>query len=78
MAIRRFPYRTSVYFIGPLKPSVIRIANPGVGIGGRPVVAYGAWSLLHIKGQLEEEFKPDNIQIKWTFARGAGPSAERC
>jgi sulfonate transport system substrate-binding protein len=56
------------------KPSVIRIANPGVGIGGRPVVAYGAWSLLHIKGQLEEEFKPDNIQIKWTFARGAGPA----
>jgi sulfonate transport system substrate-binding protein len=56
------------------KPSVIRIANPGVGIGGRPVVAYGAWSLLHIKGQLEEEFKPDGIQIKWTFARGAGPA----
>jgi sulfonate transport system substrate-binding protein len=56
------------------KPSIIRIANPGVGIGGRPVVAYGAWSLLHIKGQLEEEFKPDNIQIKWTFARGAGPA----
>jgi sulfonate transport system substrate-binding protein len=56
------------------KPSVIRIANPGVGIGGRPVVAYGAWSLLHIKGQLEEEFKPDGIQVKWTFARGAGPA----
>lgn len=56
------------------KPTVIRIANPGVGIGGRPVVAYGAWSLLHIKGQLEEEFKSDNIQIKWTFARGAGPA----
>ena len=56
------------------KPSVIRIANPGVGIGGRPVVAYGAWSLLHIKGQLEEEFKADGIQIKWTFARGAGPA----
>ena len=28
------------------KPSVIRVANPGVGIGGRPVVAYGAWSLV--------------------------------
>ena len=56
------------------KPSVIRIANPGVGIGGRPVVAYGAWSLLHIKGQLEEEFKADGIQVKWTFARGAGPA----
>ena len=56
------------------KPTVIRIANPGVGIGGRPVVAYGAWSLVHIKGQLEEEFKPDGIQIKWAFARGAGPA----
>jgi sulfonate transport system substrate-binding protein len=56
------------------KPAVIRIANPGVGIGGRPVVAYGAWSLVHIKGQLEEEFKPDGIQVKWTFARGAGPA----
>lgn len=56
------------------KPSVIRIANPGVGIGGRPVVAYGAWSLLHIKGKLEDEFKADGIQVKWTFARGAGPA----
>lgn len=56
------------------KPTVIRIANPGVGIGGRPVVAYGAWSLVHIKGQLEEEFKPDGIKVTWTFARGAGPA----
>lgn len=56
------------------KPKVIRIANPGVGIGGRPVVAYGAWSLLHIKGLLEEEFKADGIPVTWTFARGAGPA----
>ena len=56
------------------KPSVIRIANPGVGIGGRPVVAYGAWSLLHIKGQLEDEFRSDGIKVQWTFARGAGPA----
>jgi sulfonate transport system substrate-binding protein len=56
------------------KPSIIRIANPGVGIGGRPVVAYGAWSLLHIKGQLEDEFKKDGIKVQWTFARGAGPA----
>jgi sulfonate transport system substrate-binding protein len=53
---------------------VIRIANPGVGIGGRPVVGYGAWSLLHIKGQLEDEFKKDGIKVQWTFARGAGPA----
>jgi sulfonate transport system substrate-binding protein len=56
------------------KPSIIRIANPGVGIGGRPVVAYGAWSLLHIKGQLEDEFRKDGIKVRWTFARGAGPA----
>jgi sulfonate transport system substrate-binding protein len=56
------------------KPPAIRIANPGVGIGGRPVVAYGAWSLLHIKGILEDEFKPDGIPVTWTFARGAGPA----
>jgi len=56
------------------KPAIIRVANPGVGIGGRPVVAYGAWSLLHIKGVLEDEFKPDGIPVTWTFARGAGPA----
>lgn len=56
------------------KPAAIRIANPGVGIGGRPVVAYGAWSLLHIKGILEDEFKSDGIPVTWTFARGAGPA----
>jgi sulfonate transport system substrate-binding protein len=56
------------------KPLVIRIANPGVGNGGRPVVAYGAWSLLHIKGVLEDEFKADGIPVTWTFARGAGPA----
>jgi sulfonate transport system substrate-binding protein len=56
------------------KPAVIRIANPGVGIGGRPVVATGPWSLLHIKGVLEEEFKPDGIRVEWTFLRGAGPA----
>lgn len=60
--------------LGEDKPAVIRIANPGVGIGGRPVVAYGAWSLLHIKGVLEDEFKADGIPVTWTFARGAGPA----
>lgn len=55
------------------KPAIIRVANPGVGIGGRPVVAYGPWSLLHIKGILEQEFKPDGIPVQWTFVRSAGP-----
>jgi sulfonate transport system substrate-binding protein len=56
------------------KPAVIRIANPGVGIGGRPVVGSSPWSLLHIKGILEAEFKPDGIPVEWTFLRGAGPA----
>jgi sulfonate transport system substrate-binding protein len=64
--------------IGPVraeeKPAVIRIANPGVGIGGRPVVATGPWSLLHIQGVLENEFKADGIRVEWTFLRGAGPA----
>ncbi len=57
----------------PRKNGHHSIANPGVGIGDRPVVACSAWSLLH-QGQLEEEFRPDGIEIKWTFARGAGPA----
>jgi hypothetical protein len=32
-------------------PSVIRVANPGVGIGNRPVVGGSAWSLLQLLGQ---------------------------
>lgn len=38
------------------------------------MVAYGAWSLVHIQGLLEKEFKPDGIEVEWTFARGAGPA----
>src|SRR3978361_1734677 len=56
------------------KPAVIRIANPGVGIGGRPGVGSSPWALLHIRGILEEEFKADGIKVEWTFLRGAGPA----
>src|SRR5262245_51464144 len=56
------------------RPEVIRIANPGVGIGNRPVVGGSAWSLVHLRGMLEDEFKPDGIRITWTFLRGAGPA----
>jgi sulfonate transport system substrate-binding protein len=55
-------------------PTVIRIAIPGVGIGNRPVVGGEALSTAHIRGALEEEFKPDNIRIEWSFLRGAGPA----
>lgn len=56
------------------KPAVIRIANPGVGVGNRPVVGGSSASVLHLRGMLEEEFKPDGIKIEWAFLRGAGPA----
>jgi sulfonate transport system substrate-binding protein len=56
------------------KPSVIRIAYPGVGIGNRPFVGGNSTALLHLKGLLEEEFKKDGIEVRWTFLRGAGPA----
>jgi sulfonate transport system substrate-binding protein len=45
-----------------------------VGIGNRPVVGGSPWSLLHLRGTLESEFKPDATQVTWTFLRGAGPA----
>jgi sulfonate transport system substrate-binding protein len=56
------------------KPSVIRIAFPGVGVGNRPFVGGHSTAVLHLKGLLDEEFKKDGIQIAWTFLRGAGPA----
>jgi sulfonate transport system substrate-binding protein len=55
-------------------PSVIRLANPGVGVGNRPVVGGSSSAIMHLKGMLEEEFKPDGIAINWSFLRGAGPA----
>lgn len=56
------------------KPEVIRVATPGVGIGNRPVVGGSVWAVVHLRGLLEEEFKPDGIKIAWNFLRGAGPA----
>jgi sulfonate transport system substrate-binding protein len=56
------------------KPSVIRVAFPGVGIGNRPFVGGGGAANLHLKGLLEQEFKADGIKIEWSFLRGAGPA----
>jgi len=56
------------------KPSVIRVAFPGVGIGNRPFVGGGPAANLHLKGILEQEFKADGIKVVWTFLRGAGPA----
>ena len=56
------------------KPSVIRISNPGVGIGNRPVVGGSSWSVVNLRGLLEDEFKPDGTKVAWTFLRAAGPA----
>jgi sulfonate transport system substrate-binding protein len=55
-------------------PSEIRISNPGVGVGNRPVVGGSAIATMHLRGLLEEEFKADGIKITWMFLRGAGPA----
>jgi sulfonate transport system substrate-binding protein len=55
-------------------PSVIRVAYPGVGVGNRPVVGGNSATTVHLRGMLEEEFRKDNIQIVWSFLRGAGPA----
>jgi sulfonate transport system substrate-binding protein len=56
------------------KPTEIRIAVPGVGIGNRPVTGGSATSTAHLRGMLEEEFRKDGIKVTWTFLRGAGPA----
>jgi sulfonate transport system substrate-binding protein len=56
------------------KPSVIRVAYPGIGIGNRPAVGGSSTAVLHLRGMLEDEFKADGIQVKWSFLRGAGPA----
>jgi len=56
------------------KPKVIRIGYPSVGVGNRPVAQGSALATAHIRGAIEEEFKPDGITIQWNFLRGAGPA----
>ena len=55
-------------------PTVIRMFNPGSGVGNRPYVGGSSFVTMHLKGMLEDEFKKDGIQIKWTFLPGAGPA----
>jgi len=56
------------------KPTIIRIGYPGVGVGNRPAASGNAVATAHLKALFDDEFKKDNIQIKWTFLRGAGPA----
>lgn len=56
------------------KPKEIRIAFSGAGAGGRPLSGGSSLATAHLHGALEEEFKKDNIKIKWYFNVGAGPA----
>lgn len=55
-------------------PKVIRIGYPGVGIGNRPFVGGGTFSVLHGLGWLESEFRNEGIKVDFTFFKGAGPA----
>jgi len=55
-------------------PSIIRIGFPSVGVGNRPIVGGSPPATVHLRGLLEEEFKPEGIKIQWNFLRGAGPA----
>lgn len=55
-------------------PATINIAFSGVGLGGKPQVGSVYIATAHARGMLEEEFRPDNIQIRWHFFKGAGPA----
>jgi sulfonate transport system substrate-binding protein len=55
-------------------PTVIRMGYPGVGVGNRPAASGNAVATMHLRGMLEDEFRPDGIQIQWSFLRGAGPA----
>lgn len=56
------------------KPKEIRFGFPQVGVGARPIATGSALATAHLRGAMEEEFKPDGIAISWNFLKGAGPA----
>jgi len=56
------------------KPAEIRIAFSSAGASGRPLAGGSSLATSHLHAALEEEFKKDNIKIKWFFNVGAGPA----
>jgi len=56
------------------KPTTIRIGFPGAGTGGRPLPTSGFTANVVFQGELEKEFKADNIKIEWKYYVGAGPA----
>ncbi len=56
------------------KPKEIRIAFSSAGASGRPLAGGSSLATTHLHAALEEEFKKDDIKIKWFFNVGAGPA----
>lgn len=56
------------------KPTTIRIGFPGAGTSGRPLPTSGYTANVVFLGELENEFKADNIKIEWKYYVGAGPA----
>ena len=57
----------------PLK--TIRIGIATGGVGSNPIRHGGTTTALaYTDGALEEAFRKDGIEIKWTFFKGAGPA----
>ncbi|URI11123.1 ABC transporter substrate-binding protein [Aquincola tertiaricarbonis] len=56
------------------QPTVIRIGSPELGTGDKGFSGANPLSVVRARGWLEEEFRKDNIQVEWTFFRGAGPA----
>jgi sulfonate transport system substrate-binding protein len=62
----------SAHAAAPEKPKVINFGIAATGVGGRPFVGGGAYSVAHVKRYLEQEFEKDGIQVQWHFFKNAG------
>jgi len=56
------------------KPTTIRIGFPNAGTSGRPLPTTGYTANVVFLGELEKEFKADNIKLEWKYYVGAGPA----
>lgn len=54
------------------KPPAIRIGIAATGVGGRPFVGGGPFSVAHVNRYLEQEFEKDGIPVEWHFFKNAG------
>ena len=51
----------------------IRIGVPDQSAGSQPFIE-GPLGMAYIRHQLEEVFKPQGVEVKWQFFKGAGPA----